>query len=188
MFVISCPHQFPKSHDNYLLWLFFQNLSLPKHLPVHNLERKRGENIIIDLKAFEFCISVDPRVQLSDAGLGVRSVGNRRQSCKYDWSSEHKSHLLNSEHQTALTDTRSFPEGILCISSFSTPFPFPAPLLPMAPGSRVPLSTFWLTCSHVVDYAKPIYQLGWCQLLDHSNRRKHRRNFHESHLVGAVSL
>lgn len=58
----------------------------------------------------------------------------------------------------------------------------------MAPASRVPLSTFWLTCSHTVCYPKPIYQLGWCQLHDRSNRRKHRRNFHESHLVGVVSL
>lgn len=50
---------------------------------------------------------VVPRVQLGHAGLRVRSVGNRGQSCKYHWNSEHKSLLLNSEHQTALTDTHS---------------------------------------------------------------------------------
>lgn len=50
------------------------------------------------------------------------------------------------------------------------------------------VKAFCAFVAFVADYPKPIYLLGWCQLLDHSNRRKHRRNFHESHLVGAVFL
>lgn len=78
----------------------------------------------------------------------------------------------------------SFPRGILCISPFSITLLSFAPHGSSHQGSSVYLLEDMLTCRRL----SQIYQLGWCQLLGHSNRRKHRRNFHESPLVGEVSL
>lgn len=78
----------------------------------------------------------------------------------------------------------SFPRGILCISSFSITFLSSAPHGSSCQDSSVCLLVDMLTCSGL----SQIYQLGWCQPLDHSNRKRHRRNFHGSPLVGEVSL